>query len=139
MPSACSMSTQNTIVFATTKEHSNYLETYLEDEEIEAISITSDTSKERREESLDRFKNGDLKVLINFGVLTTGFDAPKVNAIIIARPTTSLVLYSQMIGRGMRGEKMGGTKNCDIFNVIDNILNLPDMNQAYKYFQDLYS
>ena len=39
-------------------------------------------------------------VLVNFGVLTTGFDAPRASAVVIARPTASLVLYSQMVGRG---------------------------------------
>jgi superfamily II DNA or RNA helicase len=54
-------------------------------------------------------------------VLTTGFDAPKVQAIVIARPTVSPVLYEQMIGRGMRGPRFGGTERCLVVDVADNI------------------
>ena len=43
-----------------------------------------------------------MNIIINFGVLTTGFDAPKSNIAIIGRPTQSVTLYSQMVGRVMR-------------------------------------
>ena len=73
-------------------------------------------------------------MLVNYGVLTTGFDAPNTNAVVITRPTTSLVLYSQMIGRGIRGPKMGGTKECIIVDIEDNIINLPSEQTAFNYF-----
>jgi superfamily II DNA or RNA helicase len=57
--------------------------------------------------------------LCNFGVLTTGFDAPKTSAVIIARPTTSIVLYSQMIGRALRGVRVGGTAKAIVSTVVD--------------------
>jgi len=60
-------------------------------------------------------------ILCNYGVLTTGFDAPKVEAVVIARPTDSPVLYEQMIGRGMRGPLNGGTVECRIVDLIDHI------------------
>ena len=55
-------------------------------------------------------ENSRLNILINYGVLTTGFDAPKANLAIIARPTQSVSLYSQMVGRVMRGKEAGGKK-----------------------------
>tara|TARA_B100002052_G_C15865723_1_gene592236 strand:- start:525 stop:2114 length:1590 start_codon:yes stop_codon:yes gene_type:complete len=127
------------IIFATTKSHSENL-SHLIDQiyGYENQSITSDTNQEIRDQSIFNFKEGNLRILINYGVLTTGFDAPKTDAVIIARPTTSLVLYSQMIGRGLRGEKMNGTKFCDVYDVIDNIQNLPNISEAYKYFEELY-
>ena len=71
---------------------------------------------------------------MNYNVLSTGFDEPKTDCIVIARPTFSVVLYSQMIGRGLRGTANGGTDNCLVVNVIDNIINQPDISGAYKYF-----
>ena len=77
--------------------------------------------------------------MTNFGVLTTGFDAPGIEVVIIARPTTSIVLYSQMVGRGLRGKKMGGTEKVEIINVKDNIQNLPSIYDAFTYFNHLFN
>ncbi|WP_395312115.1 hypothetical protein V4U86_19060 [Mycobacterium sp. AMU20-3851] len=54
-------------------------------------------------------------------MLTTGFDAPSVRCVVVARPTVSHVLYEQMIGRGLRGPAFGGTDKCLIIDVDDNI------------------
>ncbi|HUK88839.1 MAG TPA: helicase-related protein, partial [Blastocatellia bacterium] len=69
---------------------------------------------------ISEFKRGQYKVLCNCEVLTTGFDAPKVTHVVVARPTVSGVLYEQMIGRGLRGPQFGGTKQCVIVNCRDN-------------------
>ncbi len=60
-------------------------------------------------------------MLVNYGVLTTGFDAPETRALIVARPVYSPGLYQQMIGRGLRGPLNGGTERCLIVNVADNV------------------
>jgi superfamily II DNA or RNA helicase len=86
-----------------------------------AATVTSDTRTSTRRFLVEEFRAGRVSVLCNYGVLTTGFDAPKVRAIVVARPTTSPVLYEQMIGRGLRGPKFGGTKECLIIDVVDNI------------------
>ena len=64
--------------------------------------VTSKTKKKDREEILKKFKSGEIKVIANVGVLTTGFDYPELDNIVLGRPTMSLGLYYQMIGRGMR-------------------------------------
>ena len=61
-------------------------------------------------------RNPGPSVMVNVGMLTTGFDDPKIQTVILARNTTSLNLYWQMIGRGCRGQAAGGTQYC---NVID--------------------
>ena len=67
-------------------------------------SVTGDTPKDERERKLNKFKETDEKMIMcNFAILTTGFDAPKVDAIFIARPIQSPVLYNQIVGRGLRG------------------------------------
>lgn len=67
-----------------------------------AVVISSDTKKEDRERILSRFKNGYIKCLVNVGVLTTGFDYPELESVLIARSTMSLSLYYQIVGRAMR-------------------------------------
>jgi superfamily II DNA or RNA helicase len=110
------------IVFCPSVFNSNLLTALLKTQEIESVSITSDTESGVRIGSLKKFKddsNESPMVLCNFGVLTTGFDAPKTSAVIIARPTTSIVLYSQMIGRALRGKRVGGTEKAIVSTVVD--------------------
>lgn len=64
--------------------------------------VSGDTSKNEREEIIRRFKNGEIKVLANAGVLTTGFDYQELDTVVMARPTMSLALYYQCVGRCIR-------------------------------------
>jgi superfamily II DNA or RNA helicase len=89
-----------------------------------AASVVADTRASTRRHLVEMFRYGDIQVLCNYGVLTTGFDAPQVRAVVIARPTASRVLYDQMIGRGMRGPVFGGTKDCLVIDVSDNIIHM---------------
>ena len=85
-------------------------------------SIRGDMTKEDRKKTLDFYKGNSSEptALINCEVLTTGFDAPKTSCVIIARTTKSLVLYSQMVGRALRGPKNGGNKTADIYTVVNS-------------------
>ena len=56
----------------------------------------------------------------------------------MARKTNSIVLYSQIIGRGLRGPVIGGTDTCEIYTVFDNILDLPSNNDIYSYFEEYF-
>lgn len=67
-----------------------------------AIVITGETPPAERDRILRDFKAGKIQVLINIGVLTTGFDDPGLDTILLGRETMSLALYYQMIGRGIR-------------------------------------
>lgn len=67
--------------------------------------LTGKTDKSEREKMLSDFKAGRIGCIVNVGVLTTGFDYPELEAILIARSTMSLSLYYQMIGRAMRPHK----------------------------------
>lgn len=64
--------------------------------------VSAESSKKERESVLNKFKSGEIKVVCNVGILTTGFDFPELETIVLARPTMSLALYYQMIGRSMR-------------------------------------
>jgi len=67
-----------------------------------AEMVSGETPKRERERILNEFKSGEIKIVTNVGVLTTGFDFPELETIVLARPTMSLALYYQMIGRAMR-------------------------------------
>jgi DNA repair protein RadD len=108
------------ILFAASVQQSDLLAAVLSARGHWAASITS-KSPMGRSETVSSFKDDsdEPKILCNFGVLTTGFDAPRTSAALIARPTLSLVLYSQMVGRAMRGRAAGGNAQCEIVTVVD--------------------
>lgn len=126
------------VIFAPSRDNAIELASLLLYSGVDARSITSNCSIASRRESIQLFREGVIPVLVNFGVLTTGFDAPNIDTVIVARPTTSIVLYSQMIGRGLRGQAMGGTNSCRIIDVVDNILNMPEVDDAFKFFDKFY-
>ena len=102
-------------------------------------AITGETDTALRRSNIEKYKNGDIKILINYGVLTTGFDAPRTNTAIIARPTNSLTLFSQMVGRATRGIKAGGNKECDIYVINDALPGFRDMAQAFRHWDDAWN
>lgn len=112
------------ILFAMNVAHSNLLATCLQARGVNAFSITSNTESGQRRKLIDRFKSDEdiPLVLCNYGILTTGFDAPKTSCALISRPTDSLVLYSQMVGRAIRGKKVGGNETSEIVTVVDSSL-----------------
>jgi len=126
------------LVFAPTKDNSSLLAALLNLRSIKARSVTSDTSFTERQYSVRDFKEGKFDVLLNYGVFTTGFDEPSIDCVVIARPTASVVLYSQMAGRGLRGPKMGGTNECLLVDVIDNLDNQPDIDLANRFFENAW-
>lgn len=67
-----------------------------------AALLTGETKKEERERILSQFKQGKIKCVVNVGVLTTGFDYPELECVLMARSTMSLALYYQIVGRAMR-------------------------------------
>ena len=64
--------------------------------------VSGDTPKGERERILQAFKAGEIPVVANVGVLTVGFDYPELDTIVMARPTMSLALYYQIVGRCIR-------------------------------------
>lgn len=68
----------------------------------EALLVTGETPTAQRDQIISHFKTQQVKYLVNVSVLTTGFDAPHVDLIAILRPTDSVALYQQIIGRGLR-------------------------------------
>ena len=126
------------IYFATSLEQSKLVSAILSFLKIKSVHIDGESPSALRDQSIQAFRNQNIEVLCNYEVLATGFDAPLVDCVFIARPTASVVLYSQMVGRGLRGPAIGGKDSCLIINVRDNILNLPEIDAMYEIFDDYW-
>lgn len=126
-----------TLFFGCTVEHSIAMAVLLRRAGRAAEVVTSNTRSATRRALIEQFRDERLSVLCNYGVLTTGFDAPAVRALVVGRPTTSPVLYEQMIGRGMRGPRFGGTKSCLVVDIEDNIRFSGQL--AYERYSDYWS
>jgi len=79
--------------------------------------IDGSTPLFQRRKIIDEFRNNDLQFLTNYDILTTGFDAPKTDGVVVLRATEDVQqpLIIQMIGRGLRGPEFGGTEECYFF------------------------
>lgn len=93
---------RQTVVFTTTVAHSVAVCEAFMQVGIQAEHIDGTTDKEERKGVLDRFRAGDTRILCNCAVMTEGVDIPDIACVVMARPTKSLSLYMQTIGRGMR-------------------------------------
>ena len=126
------------LLFAASVAQSKFFAAILMFLGVEAAHLDGSTDKVRRRQLIEEFKVGNLQVLCNYGVLSTGFDAPNTDVVLIARPTASPVLYSQMIGRGLRGPAIGGTETCKLIDVRDNIVGFGDPDRVYSLFEDYF-
>lgn len=126
---------KSVLIFTTSVEHCKHVA-----EKIQAYSgqecaiVTGDTSAGERAEIISRFKGElvpadlfgktkpQLKFLCNVNVLTTGFDAPNTDCIVLLRPTNSAGLLIQMVGRGTRLSPQTGKQNCLVLDYGGNIL-----------------
>jgi superfamily II DNA or RNA helicase len=109
------------LVFAASVQHAEVLAAVLAGSGIQSASIAGYTPTAERRRLIERFRAGEVRILTNYNVLSQGFDAPKVGAVYVTRPTFSPNRYQQMIGRGLRGPKNGGSEEVLIVNVRDNI------------------
>ena len=128
----------STIVFACSLKHTKLLHKICILSGMKVAKIDDKTSGQSRKQIVQDFKNKEIKIIFNYGVLSTGFDAPGTEAILIARPTTSPVIYSQMLGRGLRGPKFGGKTECLLIDLKDNLIGLPDEKSCFTLFDNYY-
>lgn len=129
------------LFFGATVSHAEVMATVLQSRGHKAASITGETHNEERKRQIRQFKKqtSEPMILCNYGVLTTGFDAPQTSAALIARPTKSLVLYSQMVGRAIRGPKAGGNREAEIVTVVDrNLPGFSSVTEAFVNWEDVW-
>ena len=111
---------QGVMIFAATVEHAKEVFSYLPSQ-LSAL-ITGATDNAERDKLIKAFKHKEIKYLVNVSVLTTGFDAPHVDMIAILRPTQSVSLYQQIIGRGLRLSE--NKKDCLVIDYTGNDFDL---------------
>ncbi|MDK1287538.1 DEAD/DEAH box helicase [Pseudoalteromonas umbrosa] len=115
-----SHSRKGVMIFAATVLHAKEIVRYLPCDETELV--IGDTDNKQRDDIITKFKNKEIKFLVNVSVLTTGFDAPHVDFIAILRPTESVSLYQQIVGRGLRLDT--GKKDCLVIDYAGNDFDL---------------
>ena len=103
------------MIFCVTIDHAEELAKFLG-----VGCVHSRLKKEEWRDRVDRFKNGDDRILVNVTQLTVGFDCPEVDCLIVARPTMSPSLHVQICGRGLR--VVDGKENCLIIDMVGNYL-----------------
>jgi len=117
------------LLFSIDIKHAEHINKLLVDNGIKSDVIHSKQSKQKKTESIKRFKSGDLQCLVSVATLTTGFDCPSIDLIGLVRPTQSPVLHIQMIGRGLRIAQ--GKQNCLVLDFAGNIMRLGPINDVH--------
>lgn len=123
------------LVFACSVEHAQTLAEALSRCGHHATALFGHTPRPLRWQIIRQFRQGRIKVLVNCDLLTTGFDAPNVDAIVLARPIASRVLYAQIVGRGLRGPRNGGTEECLLLDYEDAAGPYSDLNRLRGEFR----
>ena len=105
------------LVFASGVRHAENLAISFRQASVETAVIIGSTPREEREKILAQFAKGQISVIVNVGVLTEGFDEPSLQTIILAKPTRSTLLYTQIVGRGTRLHE--SKEHCIIIDIAD--------------------
>ncbi len=126
------------LMFAASVDHAELIAAQLSLAGIEAQAISNRTPEDARFHAIQGFRRGEIRVLTNYNLLSTGFDAPRTRAVLITRPVFSPGLYQQMIGRGLRGPANGGTDRCLIVDVADNFIAYEGQ-LAFHHFDHLWA
>lgn len=123
------------IVYTINKAHNKHLCEEYQKRGINAVTIDCDTPQSERKQLLDEFKKGKIQIICNVNILSEGFDCPDVEVVQITRPTYSLSMYLQQVGRGLRVFP-GKDKSMFIDNVGSYLrFGLPSEHRSWeKYF-----
>ncbi|MBX3170076.1 MAG: DEAD/DEAH box helicase family protein [Candidatus Eremiobacteraeota bacterium] len=108
------------LIFCCSVQQAKLLQDLLLLEGLDAGAVTGEMDLRDRHWILEQYRKRKMQVLLNVEVLTTGFDIPHVDTLMLCRPTFSGILYEQMVGRGLRGPRVGGTERCLIVDFTEN-------------------
>jgi len=124
-------SDKHTLVFAVDVGHAEALTERFQQVGVKAASLHIHKTPEKRRQIVDAFKRGDIQVLVNVTIASYGFDAPTVDCIVLARPTKSIVLHLQMLGRGMRIHP--DKEFCMVLDHADNVRRLGAADDRHRW------
>lgn len=113
------LGSKHVLAFTMFRSETEQVCSYLDEANVSHAEVSGETPKRERESILTGFRRGDIKAVVNVGVLTTGFDFPELDAIVLGRPTRSVSLYCQMTGRGIRPAP--GKEHCRLIDLCDNV------------------
>lgn len=121
------------IIYSISRKHSDHICDEYKQAGIKIVRIDSETPRDERRLYVQRFKNGQIDIIVNVDIFSEGFDCPDIEFIQLARPTKSLVKYLQQVGRGLRT-----TKNKAKCVILDNVgahieFDLPNANRDWFY------
>lgn len=116
------------LIFASGIEHSEHIAAMLSSMAVDAATTHSKMPQEKADERIHAFRSGQLRAIVNYGKLTTGFDYPPIDLIAVLRPTMSTVLWVQMVGRGMRPSPQTLKENCLVLDFARNTERLGPIN-----------
>jgi DNA repair protein RadD len=108
---------QRNLIFCSSLRQANTAHRMLNEMGIASEIVDGKTPTKERTKLVEGFKAGTFKHMINVGVFTTGFDVPELDCIVIARPTMSLALYYQMVGRGVRLDPARPDKKLRVYDL----------------------
>ena len=120
------------IIYSVSRKHSDHICEEFKQAGISIVRIDSETPREERRTYVQRFKNGQIDIIVNVDIFSEGFDCPDIEFIQLARPTKSLVKYLQQVGRGLRP-----TTNKEKCIILDNVgshieFNLPNADRDWN-------
>jgi superfamily II DNA or RNA helicase len=123
---------KKTIVYTINKQHNKHFCEEFNETSYKCVAIDSDTPKEERDNYVNQFRKGEITIICNVNIFSEGFDCPDIECIQLARPTTSLAMYLQQVGRGLRISKNKG-KTIFLDNVgLYNRFGLPSANRQWQ-------
>lgn len=122
------------IIYSISRKHSEHICDEYKKAGINIVKIDSLTPREERRLYVQRFKNGQIDIIVNVDIFSEGFDCPDIEFIQLARPTRSLVKYLQQVGRGLRPTE--GKTNCIILDNVGSslVFGLPDSERDWDTF-----
>jgi DNA repair protein RadD len=109
---------QRNLVFCSSLLQARRAKEMLEQMGIRAEMVSGDTPKKERTALVKAYRAGEFKHMLNVGVFTTGFDVPELDCVVLARPTVSLALYYQMVGRGVRLDPQRPEKKLRVYDLV---------------------
>ncbi|KAG8905839.1 hypothetical protein FRB99_008141 [Tulasnella sp. 403] len=116
---------KSTLAFCVNKQHVHDLTAEFREAGVDARSVSSSTPIVERKELISAFKRGEFPVLVNCAILTEGADVPNIDCVLVARPTRSKTVFTQIVGRGMR--LWPGKTDCRIIDFVDSMERVGDI------------
>lgn len=114
------------LIFCTGVEHANHVSDFLNAHDVSCTVISGDLDMTTRNERIDGFKSGKYRACANVNVLSTGFNFPDIDCLVMLRPTQSVSLYIQACGRGIRYSP--NKENCLVLDFAGNVQRLGCIN-----------